>query len=264
MSEAACHRQCLPLRAAVWNIMQHKLEYRSVWREARGLFAAHSEAIVAIAGFFIFMSSWISAYLLPPLVLANLDDMSGSIRQISSYFEGNWHILLPNMLVTMFGSLILYVLLAGQGVNKVGDALSGAAILFLPYLAASIIVGWATIAGFLMFLVPGLYLTGRLALLPAVMTAHPKLGIAGAVRETWHTSKGVAWAILILILFVALAVRILSGIIMSIVVGITTGIAGVGGVPIVEAAATGILATIEAVTVVLMLVAVHRQLTPQQ
>lgn len=244
--------------------MHHKLEYRAVWREARGLYSAHSEAITAIAGFFIFMSAWISAYFLPPLALADMDDMAGSIRQISSYFESNWYILVPNMLVTMFGSLILYVLLSGHELDKVGDALARAAVLFIPYLAASIIAGWATFAGFLMFLVPGLYLTGRLAILPAVIAQYPELGVMGAIRQAWQASRGNAWAILILVLWVAIAVRAISGIIMSIVISVTTGIAGKGGVPIVEAGVTGIFATIEAITVVLLTVAIHRQLTVRQ
>jgi len=244
-------------------VMQHKLEYRAVWREARGLYSAHSEAITAIAGFFIFMSAWISAYILPPLVLADMDDMAGSIRQISSYFESNWYILMPNMLVTTFGGLILYVLLAGRGLVNVGDALSGATVVFLPYLAASIIVGWVTFAGFLMFLVPGLYLMGRLALLPVVLTHEPKWGAMGAIRQAWQTSSGNGWGILIIVLFVALAVRALSGIVMSIVAGITMGVAGEGGIPVIEAAVTAVFATLEAVAYVLLMVAIHRQLTPR-
>lgn len=244
--------------------MQHKLEYGAIWREARGIFAAHSEAIVAVSGFFIFMSAWISAYILPPLMLADMNDMQGSVRQISGYFESNWYILVPNMLVTMFGGLILYVLFAGQGLNKVGDALSGAAIIFLPYLAASIIVGWATFAGFLMFIVPGLYLTGRLALLPAVMTQNPELGVMGAIRQTWQTSRRAAWFILIVMLFVALAVRLLSGVAMAIVATITSAVAGDGGVPVIEAAVTAAFATLEVVSYVILMVAIHRQLSVRE
>ena len=240
--------------------MQPKLDYRAVWRGARVLFSAHSEAIVAIAGFFIFMPAWVTAYVLPPLVFADLDDMAGSIRQISGYFENAWHILVPNMLITMFGAFILYVLLAGRGISKVGDALSAAVVLFLPYLAASIIVGWATFAGFLMFLVPGLYLMGRLALLPVVLAQAPELGAMGAIRQSWRTSRGNAWSILIVIMFVALAVRVLSGMVMAIVVGITMGVAGDGGIPVIEAAITAIFAAVEAVAYVLLMVAIHRQL----
>lgn len=243
--------------------MQHKLDYRAVWREARTLFSAHSEATIAIAGFFIFMPAWITAYILPPLVFADLNDMAGSIRQISSYFENAWHILVPNMLVTMFGGLILYVLLAGRGISKVGDALTAAVVLFLPYLAASIIIGWMTFAGLLMFLLPGLYLMGRLALLPVVLAQAPELGAMGAIRQSWQTSRGNAWSILILIMFVALAVRVLSGIAMAIVVAITIGVAGDGGIPVIEAAITAIFAVLEAVSYVLLMVAIHRQLAPR-
>jgi len=245
------------------NFMQHKLNYSAVWRETRALFAAHLEAIIAIAGFFIFMAAWVTAYILPPLIFADLNDMAGSIRQISGYFANVWHILVPNMLVTMFGSLILYALFAGRGIAKVGDALSAAAALFLPYLAASIIVGWATFAGFLMFLIPGLYLMGRLALLPAVLTHEPELGVMGAIRKAWQTSKGNVWSILIVIMFVALALRVLSGIAIAIVAAVMIGVAGEGGVPVIEAAVTAIFAAIEAVAYVLVTVAIHRQLAPR-
>jgi len=190
--------------------------------------------------------------------------MAGSIQQISGYFENNWYILLPNMLVTMFGSFILYILLAGRGIVTVGDALSTALVLFLPYLSASIIVGWASFAGFLLFLVPGLYLTGRLALLPAVLAHEPELGAMGAIRQAWHTSKGHAWSILVVLMFVALGVRVLSGIVMAIVAAIAIAVAGEGGVPVINAVVTAIFAAIEAVAYVLLTVAIHRQLASRE
>ena len=45
--------------------MQKKLDYRAVGQDARALFAAHREAMVAIAGFFIFLPNWIAGYLAP-------------------------------------------------------------------------------------------------------------------------------------------------------------------------------------------------------
>ena len=52
------------------------------------------------------------------------------------------------MLVTTYGSISLYVLMSGRQLEKVGDALKIAAALFVPYLVASLLVGWATLAGF--------------------------------------------------------------------------------------------------------------------
>ena len=47
-----------------------------------------NKAIIAIAGFFIFMSAWISAYILPPLVLAVSDCRAACERIVESRAAG--------------------------------------------------------------------------------------------------------------------------------------------------------------------------------
>jgi hypothetical protein len=245
------------------DIMPKKLDYRAVWMDARALFTAHKDAIFPIAGFFIFMAAWISAFLVPPLMIENFDDTNQAISEISRYFETNWRVLLPTMLVTMYGSLSLYVLLSGRPLNKVGDALAVAAGILVPYLLASLVVGWATLAGFMLFIIPGLYLSGRFAILPAVITREAGLGINGSIRRTWQISSKCGWAILFLMLFVAIAVRIFAGVADAAIVTICQSIAGEGGVPIVESAGKALFAAVEAVLFVVMLVAVNRQLSAQ-
>jgi hypothetical protein len=243
--------------------MQKKLDYRAVGQDARALFAAHREAIVAIAGFFIFLANWIAGYLAPPLVLDSFDDTTKVIAAFSGYFEANWPVLLPAMLVTMYGSLVLYVLISGRKLTKVGDALGIAAVLFLTYLTATILTGWATFAGFFLFIIPGLYLTGRFAVLPAVIAQEPALGITNAVKRTWETTRNCGWAILILMLFIAVAIRLVSGIAGDAVAGICHALAGEGGVPVVEAAVSAFFAAVEAVIYVVVLTALNRQLGAQ-
>ena len=243
--------------------MQKKLDYRAVGKDARALFAAHREAIVAIAGFFIFLANWIAGYLAPPLVLDSFDDTTKVIAAFSGYFEANWPVLLPAMLVTMYGSLVLYVLISGRKLTKVGDALGIAAALFLTYLTVTILTGWATFAGFFLFIIPGLYLTGRFAVLPAVIAQEPARGITDVVKQTWETTSKCGWAILILMLFIAVAIRLVSGIAGDAVAGICQALAGEGGVPIVEAAVSAFFAAVEAVIYVVVLTAVNRQLGAQ-
>jgi hypothetical protein len=243
--------------------MQKKLDYRAVGKDARASFAAHREAIVAIAGFFIFLANWIAGYLAPPLVLDSFDDTTKVIAAFSGYFESNWPVLLPAMLVTMYGSLVLYVLISGRKLTKVGDALGIAAALFLTYLTATILTGWATFAGFFLFIIPGLYLTGRFAVLPAVIAQEPALGITNAVKRTWETTRNCGWAILILMLFIAVAIRLVSGIAGDAVAGICHALAGEGGVPVVEAAVSAFFAAVEAVIYVVVLTALNRQLGAQ-
>ena len=243
--------------------MQKKLDYRALAKDARASFAAHREAIIAIAGFFIFMSNWIAGYLAPPLVLENFDDTTKVIAAFSSYFEANWPVLLPAMLVTMYGSLALYVLISGRKLAQVGDALVIAAALFPTYLTATILTGWATFAGFLLFIIPGLYLTGRFAVLPAVIAQDPALGIIDAVKQTWATTRACGWAIVILTLFIGVAIRLVSGIVGDAVAGICQAIAGEGGIPIVQAAVSAFFAAVEAVIYVIAATAVNRQLGAQ-
>jgi hypothetical protein len=243
--------------------MPKKLDYRAVWTDARALLAAHKEAIAAIAGFFIFMSAWISAFLVPPLIFENLGNSNQAVVEISRYFEANWRILVPTMLVTIYGSLSLYVLMSGRRLEKVGDALGIAAALFLPYLLASLLVGWATLAGFFLLIIPGLYLSGRFAILPAVVTQGAGDGINKSIIRTWRVTSNCGWAILFLMLFVAVIVRIFAGVADAAIVAICQSIAGEDGVPIVESAVKALFVALEAVAFILMLVAVNRQLSAQ-
>jgi hypothetical protein len=243
--------------------MPKKLDYRAVWTDARALLAAHKEAIAAIAGFFIFMSAWISAFLVPPLIFENLGNSNQAVVEISRYFEANWRVLVPTMLVTIYGSLSLYVLMSGRRLEKVGDALGIAAALFFPYLLASLLVGWATLAGFFLLIIPGLYLSGRFAILPAVVTQDAGDGINKSIIRTWRVTSNCGWAILFLMLFVAVIVRIFAGVADTAIVAICQSIAGEDGIPIVESAVKALFVALEAVAFILMLVAVNRQLSAQ-
>jgi hypothetical protein len=209
------------------------------------------------------MSAWISAFLVPPLIFENLGNSNQAVVEISRYFEANWRVLVPTMLVTIYGSLSLYVLMSGRRLEKVGDALGIAAALFLPYLLASLLVGWATLAGFFLLIIPGLYLSGRFAILPAVVTQGAGDGINKSIIRTWRVTSNCGWAILFLMLFVAVIVRIFAGVADAAIVAICQSIAGEDGVPIVESAVKALFVALEAVAFILMLVAVNRQLSAQ-
>jgi hypothetical protein len=209
------------------------------------------------------MSAWISAFLVPPLIFENLGNSNQAVVEISRYFEANWRVLVPTMLVTIYGSLSLYVLMSGRRLEKVGDALGIAAALFLPYLLASLLVGWATLAGFFLLIIPGLYLSGRFAILPAVVTQGAGDGINKSIIRTWRVTSNCGWAILFLMLFVAVIVRIFAGVADAAIVAICQSIAGEDGIPIVESAVKALFVALEAVAFILMLVAVNRQLSAQ-
>jgi hypothetical protein len=67
----------------------------------------------------------------------------------------------------------------------------------------------------------------------------------------------------ILTLFIAIAIRLVSGIVGDAVAGICQALAGEGGVPIVQAAVSAFFAAVEAVISVIAVTAVNRQLGAQ-
>lgn len=243
--------------------MPKKLDYRAVWADARALFAAHKEAMIAITGFFIFMPAWISAFFVPPFMVDTLGNTDKAMATLSSYFQAFWPILLPTMLVALYGSLSLYVLLSGRVLAKVGDVFAVAGIIFLPYLLASIIVGWSVLAGLFLFLIPGLYLAGRFAVMPAIIAQENGGGTAGAIRRAWQVTSKCGWAVLILMVFATVIVRLIAGIAGGVVEAICQAIAGADGIPIIQSAITALFVAGEAVAYVLMLVAINRQLSAQ-
>jgi hypothetical protein len=64
-------------------------------------------------------------------------------------------------------------------------------------------------------------------------------------------------------LFTALMIRLVSGIVMSVVSAVSRSIAGDGGVPLLETGVAAAFVSIEAVVFILLMVAIYRQLAPQ-
>jgi hypothetical protein len=82
------------------------------------------------------------------------------------------------------------------------------------YLLLSIMLGFMVGIGFLLLIVPGLYLFGRIVPAPAVMAAENRRNPFDAMRRTFALTKGRGWAILGLVFVV------------GIVAGIAVGVAG--------------------------------------
>jgi hypothetical protein len=243
--------------------MPKKLDYNAAWTETTMLLRGHGEAIVAITGFFIFLASWAFAFIAPQPNLTGATTPAEIFAILSSYFQANWMYILPMMLVTTYGGLVIYVLLTRQNLSKVGDALTHALVLFGPYFVASILIGWLTGLGFVAFLLPGLYLTGRFSVLPAVMAANPQLGIAGSIKDTWNLTANVGWAALFLLLVVG-SITWLMSVVANLIVGLVClALGGRAGLPLVETGFSALFSTAQAVILIALTVAIFSQLRQQ-
>lgn len=243
--------------------MPKKLDYNAAWTETVVSLRGHSEAIVAIAGFFILLVSWAFAFLSPQPNMAGTETVSGMVAVLRSYFLSNWMYIMPMMLVTTYGGLVIYVLLTRQDLSRVGEALTRALLIFVPYFVASILLGWLTLLGFAAFLVPGIYLSGRFAVLPAVIAANPQLGIMGSIKETWSLTSNVGWATFFLLMVIGFITWLIS-LVGNLVVGLLCIlVGGEGGITIVETGFQALFSTAQAIIFVALIVAIYRQLRQQ-
>lgn len=185
-----------------------RFSYSAVWADVTALLRSHASLIATVAGVFIFLPGLLVAYFLPQPEPAEL----GRIGQMwIDYLGANWPWLLLNSLVSMTGAIAILLLLFARGIS-VGGAI-GAALALLPaYFAASVLGSIAIGFGFVLLIVPGLYLLGRLGPLNSVLVAEAHRNPIAAIRRCLALTKGHGWAILGLILIIAIAAAIAVGV----------------------------------------------------
>jgi hypothetical protein len=185
-----------------------KLSYSAVWAEVLVLLRSHASLIATVAGVFIFLPGLLIAHFLPqpePTELGRLAAMWGD------YLDANWPWLLLNSIVSMIGAIAILLLLFARGIS-VGGAIAASLILLPAYFAAALLSSVAIGFGLFLLIVPGLYLLGRLGPLNAVLVAEGHRNPVAAIRRTLAITRGHGWAILGLILLVAIAAAIVVGV----------------------------------------------------
>lgn len=185
-----------------------KLSYSAVWADVIALLRSHASLIATVAGVFIFLPGLLVAYFLPQPEPGDLN----RIGQLwGEYLNANWHWLILNSLIGMIGSIAILLLIFARGIS-VGGAIAAAVALLPAYFIASVLSSAAIGIGLFLLIVPGLYLLGRLGPLNAVVVAEAHRNPIVALRRCWDLTKGHGWAILGLILIVAIAAAIVVGV----------------------------------------------------
>ncbi|MDZ7587924.1 MAG: glycerophosphoryl diester phosphodiesterase membrane domain-containing protein [Parasphingorhabdus sp.] len=237
-----------------------KLDYMEAWNDAVALARQHREAILAIAGVFLFLPSLLAAQFLPAVELPKDGDFAGVMAAYNAYFEANWPgILISNLLLT-FGGFAIYVLVAQRSASTVGHILRITARWFGIFLLANILTGFATLAGLLLFVLPGLYIAARLSPLPMVIAREGERSAATAVRRAWEVTKGNGLAVLAMLMIVLLTGGIVVSVI-GLVVGIIVQLLTSGeGWPLIINLADALAGTAFSLILLLIVAAIYRQL----
>lgn len=185
-----------------------KFSYSAVWTDVVALLRAHASLIATVAGVFIFLPGLLLAYFLPQ---PDTQDFSRLGEIWVEYLNANWHWMLLNSLVNMIGSIAILLLIFARNIS-VGGAITAALALlpfyFLTSLLGSLMIGF----GFVLLIIPGLYLIGRLGPLNSVVVAESRRNPIDAIGRCFALTKGHGWAVLGLILIVAIPAMIAIGV----------------------------------------------------
>jgi hypothetical protein len=166
---------------------------------------ANAGILSAIAGVFMLLPTMLIARYAPQPVRG--DSVEQWLADLSTYFATSWPWQLLAALAGAIGVIAIYLLLLGRPRMTVAAALRRALVLVPGYFAVSLILVFLASCGFMLLILPGLFLLGRLVLAsPAVVAETPNAPLA-AVQRGWELSQGRAWSIaglLMIVYFVAM------------------------------------------------------------
>ncbi len=189
-----------------------KIDLSLVWDDAKAMGSANRDLLTAISGMFLLL----------PLILATqfisvpegrIDPKASDAVLMASYrafVEANWLQLLGLTLTMSFGMLAILALLLRRERLTVAESLKAGLIVLPSYLVANMLQNLVIQGGLILFVIPALYFSGRLALTSAVAAAEKELNPLTMLTRGFTLTRGNGWRI-----FGVLAV-----------IGITMGIAG--------------------------------------
>jgi uncharacterized membrane protein len=236
-----------------------RFSYSDVWADTMVLLRAHAQLILPIAAVFILLPALAASYLLPRPQPKDIAELGPAMVE---YARSNWHWLLLQALVRMAGTIAILKLIFSRGIT-VGGAIAAAAALLPFYFLSSLGAGFLVGLGFILLIVPGLYLYARMAPLGPVIVAEGRRNPIEAITRTFELTKGLGWALLGLMILVAVAsiivrwvITIIFGILLVLLAGQDVGLLLT---LIVDAALDAAIATL----FVLLFAAVYRSLATQ-
>ena len=192
-----------------------KFSYSAVWDDTLRLVREHGALLAAIAGVFIFLPSLLLGYLLPAPESVSTD-ANEAFQMAMDYYRGNLHWFLLVGVIAMWGSLAVLRLIFPRQATVAG-AITAAAALLPFYFLVSLISGFIVGIGFLLLILPGLYLWGRLLPAAPAMVAEERRNPLDALKRGWELSEGHGWLIIGLYLLVAIP----AGIMMLVIAQLT-------------------------------------------
>ncbi len=212
--------------------------YDEIWRDMRALWAAHLDHLLPLLGVFIFLPTLaINLFAAPTKPMT--PDWNG-VQAAMDYVRANFVPLMGVRLITLVGTGAMLSLLLDKADQTVGKAIKLALILLPGMFLLNMLIRMTIGAGFVLFIIPALYIAARTFLAPAAMMGEQLYNPLRAFGRGFDLSSGNGWRIVglgaILLIVTSVAVQVVS---------ILIGIVGAllmdeGGLKIVAALMAGL------------------------
>ena len=202
-----------------------KFTQNAVWADTVRLTRTHWPALIAIAGVFNFLPTLLVNHFFPMPEPPAGADLQARFQLIVDYYRAHSLVIVLQSFVVMTGGAAMLRLVFARG-GTVGGALAFA-IAWLPvYSILVVLVNLAVGVGFVLLVVPGLYIWGRLLPAGPAMVAEERRNPIDALKRGFELSKDQGWSIVGLYLLVmipgailVLVVSQLSGILFILAAG---------------------------------------------
>lgn len=240
-----------------------KFTQNAVWADTLRLTRTHWVALIAIAGVFNFLPTLLVNHFFPMPDPPVDVDLQTRFQLMVDYYRANGLVIVLQSFVTMVGSAAMLRLVFARG-GTVGGALAYAIALLPAYSILVVLVNLAVGIGFMLLIVPGIYLWGRLLPAGPAMVAEERRNPVDALKRGFALSEGHGWLIAGLYLLVLIPCGIvvlvasqLSGILFILLAGQDLGmLLGM----IVLCAVSAVVATL----LTMLTAAIYRALAPQR
>lgn len=239
-----------------------KFSYDAAWQDLSQLMRAHADILLVITGALLFLPMFAQALFLAPPKVSQFD--AAAMEVFLGYFRENFVPLLGIRLVTLIGSGALLALLLAPDQPTVGSAISRAGRLLPTLFLADILMQLVMVGGFIALIIPGLYLTARMAVTPASIMSEQIGNPFRAIGRSFALTTGIGWRVFGLLAIVTILVWIASAAFVAVVGIITQLLMPDDAAKIAADVLSAAASTALTLAVTLLSAAIYRQLTRAQ
>ncbi|HEY8604859.1 glycerophosphoryl diester phosphodiesterase membrane domain-containing protein [Tsuneonella suprasediminis] len=262
-----------------------KFDMSKAWEDATRLISANRDVMLVVAGVFFFLPYFAFALLMGNRMveveasMASNGDPEAAMQAMTALYGSIWWVIILVTIVQGIGMLGLLALLTDRRRPTVGEALAIGAKLFVPYLVAQLLVGFAmgllmivpiaigaagsvaaaVIVG-LALVVLAIYVFVKFVMVAPVIAIERVSNPIAALRRSWRLTKGNSLRIFLFLMLLMLAIAVVGSVI-GLVVGLILAIGGPEVATIGQAIVSGLMNSVWVTLLLAVLAAIHRQLT---